>query len=96
MAAYKELATYAMTYTPQQQEEYTKFGLKILPKLSHRTDAPFSSTIDFYVPGSYEDSKINKTLRSGRSVMDYYGYVLPPGMRTWTDDYSNVLSVFRW
>jgi hypothetical protein len=93
MAEYKELGALAMTFSPEQDEAYTKFGLKILP---HRKDMPFSSSIDFYGPESYNDSKINRVQRNGRSIMDNYGYVLPPGFRIWTDDYSNVLSVFRW
>jgi hypothetical protein len=96
MAEYKEIGAYAQTFTIKQQDDYTKFGLKTLPKQSHRQDMPFNSTIDFYGPDSYDDSKVNRVLRNGRSIMDVYGYVVTPGFRTWTDDYSNMLSVFRW
>jgi hypothetical protein len=96
MEQYKEVGAYAQTFTTKQQEEYTNSGLKILPKQAHRQQDAFSSTIDFYTPDSYNDPKVNRVLRNGRTVIDFYGYVVPPGARTWTDDYSNVLSVFRW
>jgi len=97
MAECKELGAYAVTYSPQQEELYTKYGLKIMPRDEHRQKTAFSSTVDFYGPDSYDDPKVNFTLpRNGQKVMDFYGYVLPPRVRTWTDDYSNVLSVFRW
>jgi hypothetical protein len=33
---------------------------------------------------------------STSEYMALYRYMPPPGTRVWTDDYSNVLSVFRW
>jgi hypothetical protein len=33
---------------------------------------------------------------STSQYMSVYRYMPPPGTRIWTDDYSNVLSVFRW
>src|SRR5262249_16546864 len=77
---------------PEQDEQYRAMGLKVMPKQEGRY---FSSTIDFYTPTSYRDPKINRSYAAG-TVMQIYGYEVPPGLRVWTDDYSNVLSVFRW
>jgi hypothetical protein len=50
----------------------------------------FETTIKFYSQESM--AKDDDALR----VMRIYDYIPPPTMRVWTDDYSNILSVFRW
>jgi hypothetical protein len=45
---------------------------------------PFRSSIEWLAEGSTS------------KYMAYYRYMPPPGTREWTDNYSNVLSVFRW
>src|SRR5262249_21740931 len=92
IAVLKDKGVYVVSYTPEQDEQYRAMGLKVMPKQEGRY---FSSTIDFYTPTSYRDPKINRSYAAG-TVMQIYGYEVPPGLRVWTDDYSNVLSVFRW
>jgi hypothetical protein len=93
-AFFKEKGVYVMSYSPEQQRAYESYGLKTFP----REKRLFSSTIDFYDANSYNNEEINPVWnqRTGERVMEVMGYYVPPGTRVWTDDYSNILSVFRW
>jgi hypothetical protein len=50
----------------------------------------YKTSIRFLTP----DGIINDPRQ--RKIADDYDYSAPPDMRVWTDDYSNILSVFRW
>jgi hypothetical protein len=97
MKVYKEKGVWVPSYTHDQEKRYTDFGLKTI-KIETRGEGqrPYGSTVDFYNPELNKDGRVNYTLRNGKTVLEQYGYIAPPGLRTWTDDYSNVLSVFRW
>ena len=96
MARYKALGA-RLTYTYQQVDLYKANGVKQFKARGDRI--LYSSTVDFYGPDSAKDPKVNLVIqpegRTARPIMDVYGYN-PEGARPWTDDYSNVLSVFRW
>lgn len=109
MENYKAVGAYATTYSYQQVELYKSKGVKTFkgdnPRL-HSSYNPngffkvsYSSSVDFYGPDAAKDPKVNIEFQYGgsrRTVLEHFQYTLPEGARTWTDDYSNVLSVFRW
>jgi hypothetical protein len=94
----KDKGVLVPTYSWQQDEEYrNKLQLETMPKGAQGEKRLYSSTIDFYTPENIKDSRVNYMIpRFGQTVIEFHGYYVPPGTRTWTDDYSNVLSVFRW
>jgi hypothetical protein len=99
-AFYKSKGAYVMSYSPEQQRAYESFGLKTYPRGEEPDGSKrlFSSTIDFYDANSWNNDEINRiwSKRTGERVMQFYGYYVPPNARVWTDDYSNILSVFRF
>ncbi|HYV34133.1 MAG TPA: hypothetical protein VE988_00430, partial [Gemmataceae bacterium] len=93
------------SWTPEQVKTYEDLNIFFMvnnvnePEFKQLNDkrlaekktklSSMESSITFLTPGNINDARYQKTV-------DYFGYNIPPGTRTWTDDYSNVLSVFRW
>jgi hypothetical protein len=76
--------------TYKEQKIYAVAATEAQKKHYREAGVPFiDSTITFLTPSNVEENEY-------RRLVEVYGYFVPPGTRTWTDDYSNVLSVFRW
>jgi hypothetical protein len=85
----EDLPPYSLT--KRQETLYKENGIMPVAYSAEQESAykangltPFRSTIEWM--GADSTSK----------YMIYYRYMPPPGTREWTDNYSNVLSVFRW
>jgi hypothetical protein len=84
-------------WTDQQIKVFKEHGLKPVVfskeqmKYFEQEKLPyFESSIKFYSQASIaKDDEAQRIVR-------IYDYIPPPTMRVWTDDYSNILSVFRW
>ena len=73
-------------FSERQMAEFDKQKLPYFKFQSAEGDLMFN----FYTKDQYQtDDKM-------RQYMTRAQYIPPPGVRIWTDDYSNVLSVFRW
>jgi hypothetical protein len=86
----EDLPPYALT--PEQEKTYKELGIyAVIPETEekrYKDLKTIKSTISFITPANMDTEY--------RRLVEVYGYFVPPGTRTWTDDYSNVLSVFRW